>query len=106
MSTRAFLIALGAPWRDQQPFGSELQVSKYQILPQLGSRIAAELKKTEIQQAINAIAANPESQSESCVKKCLTHIRAVFAMAIDDELLDKMPGNRAPQDQAASDAEA
>jgi integrase-like protein len=60
----------------------------HHILPQLGSRIAAELKKTDIQQAI---AANPESQSESSVKKCLTHIRAVFRMDVEDEVLDKMP---------------
>lgn len=62
-----------------------------QILPQLGVKVAAEITRSDVQQAINAIAADPKSQSESIVKKCLTHIRAVFALAIDDEVLQKAP---------------
>ena len=64
---------------------------KHQINPRIGSRIAAELKKSEIQQLLNEIAADPKSQSESIIKKCLTHVRAVFNMAIDDELLARNP---------------
>ncbi|MGI9072520.1 MAG: tyrosine-type recombinase/integrase [Bryobacteraceae bacterium] len=64
---------------------------KYQILPRLGDRIAADLRRSDIQQAINDIAADPKSRSESCVKKCLTHIRAVFNFTIDDELLERNP---------------
>ena len=64
---------------------------KYQILPRLGSKVAAQLKKSDVQQAINDIAADPKSRSKSCVSKCLTHIRAVFNFAIEDELLEKNP---------------
>jgi integrase len=64
---------------------------KYQILPRLGSRVATKLKRSEIQQAINDIAADPKSQSRSCVSKCLTHIRAVFNFAIEDDLLERNP---------------
>lgn len=63
----------------------------HQILPRLGDRVAAELKRSEIQQAINDIAADPKSQSRSQVEKALTHIRAVFNSALDDEFLDHAP---------------
>jgi integrase len=64
---------------------------KYQILPRIGHKAAGGLKKSDVQQAMNYIAADPKSQSESTVKKCLTHIRAVFNFAIDDDLLEKNP---------------
>jgi integrase len=64
---------------------------RYQILPRIGGRIATELRRSDIQQAMNDIAANPKSRSASTVKKCLTHIRAVFNFAIDDELLERNP---------------
>ena len=66
-------------------------IFRYQILPRLGSRIASELKKSDIQRAINDIAADPKSQSASIVQKSLTHIRAVLHQAIEDELLDRNP---------------
>jgi hypothetical protein len=61
---------------------------KYHILPELGNRIAADIKPSEVQQAINTIAAKPNCQSGSMVKKCLTQIRAVFEAAIDDDASD------------------
>jgi integrase len=66
-------------------------IFKCQILPRLGDRIATELKKSDVQQAINDIATDPASQSRSIVEKCLTHIRAVFNFAIEDELLERNP---------------
>jgi integrase len=66
-------------------------IFKHQIIPQLGQRVAAEITRSEVQQALNDIASNGRSQSESLIKKCLTHIRAVFDMAIDDELLERNP---------------
>lgn len=71
--------------------GAVRSMFKYQILPELGSRIAADLRRSDIQQAINAIAAKPNSQSRRMVQKCLTHIRAVFNLAVDDELLHRNP---------------
>ena len=68
---------------------------RHQILPRLGAKVAADLKRSDIQQAINDIAADPKSQSASTVKKCLTHIRAVFNFAIDDDLLEKNPALKA-----------
>ena len=68
---------------------------RHQILPRLGGKSATELKRSDIQQAINDIAADPKSQSASTVKKCLTHIRAVFNFAIDDEVLEKNPALKA-----------
>jgi site-specific recombinase XerD len=64
---------------------------KYQIPPRIGHKAAGGLKKSDVQQAMNDIAADKKSQSESTVKKCLTHIRAVFNFAIDDDLLEKNP---------------
>jgi integrase len=66
-------------------------IFKCQILPRLGDRIATELKKSDVQQALNDIAADPASQSRSIVEKCLTHVRAVFDFAIEDELLERNP---------------
>jgi integrase len=68
---------------------------RHQILPRIGPKVATELKRSDIQQAINNIAADPKSQSSSTVKKCLTHIRAVFNFAIDDDLLEKNPALKA-----------
>ena len=68
---------------------------RHQILPRLGAKVAADLKRSDIQQAVNDIAADPKSQSASTVKKCLTHIRAVFNFAIDDDLLEKNPALKA-----------
>lgn len=62
-----------------------------QINPRLGDRIAARIKRSEVQQAINDIAADPASQSKSSITKCLTYIRAVFDAAVDDDLLDHNP---------------
>jgi integrase len=62
-----------------------------QINPRLGDRIAATIKRSEVQQAINEIAADPKSQSKSSITKCLTYIRAVFDAAVDDDLLDHNP---------------
>ena len=67
---------------------------KNHILPQLGKRIAAEIKRSEVQQAINAIAASPNCQSSSMVNKCITQIRAVFDAAIEDEILERNPGKK------------
>jgi len=47
-----------------------------------------------VQQAINTIAASPDSQSASLVKKCLTLIRAVFTAAILDEILERQPRDK------------
>jgi site-specific recombinase XerD len=71
--------------------GTVAAIFKHQILPELGPRIASEIKRSEIQQAINAIAQRSNSQSESILKKCITHIRAVFNMAIDDDLIERNP---------------
>jgi integrase len=71
--------------------GTVKALFEYQILPELGPKLAAKLKRSEIQQALNSIAAKPKSQSESIVKKCLTHIRACFDLAIDDELIERNP---------------
>ena len=65
---------------------------KHHILPELGRRVAAEIKRSEVQQAINAIAASPNCQSSSMVNKGLTQIRAVFEAAVDDEILERHPG--------------
>lgn len=62
-----------------------------QINPRLGDRIASDIKRSEVQQALNAIAADPKSQSKSAVTKSLTYIRAVFDAAVDDDLLDHNP---------------
>jgi hypothetical protein len=37
---------------------------------------------------LNAIAADPKSQSKSVAEKCLTFIRGVYNMAVDDDLLE------------------
>ena len=67
---------------------------KHHILPELGKRVAVEIKRSEVQQAINAIAASPTCQSSSMVNKCLTQIRAVFEAAVDDEILERNPGKK------------
>jgi site-specific recombinase XerD len=66
-------------------------IFKYQILPQLGKFVAEDIRRSDVQQAINAIAANSKSQSESVLKKCVTQIRAVFNFAIEDDVLEKNP---------------
>lgn len=65
-----------------------------QIIPQLGSRRAADIKPSEVQQALDAIAENPASRSESILKKCRTHIKAVFELAVEDEHLEKNPAKK------------
>ena len=62
-----------------------------QILPRIGDRVAAELRNSEIQQAINSIAADPNCNSKSIVGKCVTHIRAVYNAAIKDQVLTYNP---------------
>jgi integrase len=69
-------------------------IFEHQILPRLGPQLASELKRSDIQQALNAIAADPRSQSESMVGKCLTHIRAVFEFAIEDDLIERNPARK------------
>jgi site-specific recombinase XerD len=64
------------------------------ILPELGRRTAAKIKRSEVQQAVNAIATSPNCQSNSMVNKCLTQIRAVFEAAIDDEILELNPATK------------
>jgi integrase len=64
---------------------------KYHVHPRIGNAVAAELRRSDIQQALNAIAADPKSQSESLLQKCLTQVRAVFNFAIDDDLMEKNP---------------
>lgn len=67
-------------------------VFSHQILPRLGTAIAAKVRKSEIQQALNDIANHDGVvASKSLVEKCVTHIRAVFEMAIDDGLLEQNP---------------
>jgi integrase len=61
------------------------------INPKIGARPAGKIKRSEIQQVINTIAASPECRSGSIVAKCVTHIRGVFNLAIDDELLERNP---------------
>ena len=71
--------------------GTITGVFKHQILPHLGDRIASKIRRSDVQLAINRIATLPNSQSTSILQKCVTHIRAVFNMAIDDELLERNP---------------
>ena len=85
-----YLKTNGGRWSKKWS-GTTRGIFRCQILPRLGSRIAVELKKSEIQQVINEIAADPKSQSKSVVSKCLTHTRAVFNAAIEDELIEKNP---------------
>jgi integrase len=89
-----YLKTNGGRWSEKWNETSKC-LFRYQILPRLGAKIASDLKRSDIQQAINDIAADPKSQSTSTVKKCLTHIRAVFNFAIDDELLEKNPALKA-----------
>jgi integrase len=63
----------------------------HHILPELGSKVAAKIMRSEIQQTINRIAASPNCQSGSMVRKCLTQIGAVFTSAIIDKVLDVSP---------------
>src|SRR3954470_21890354 len=39
-----------------------------QIYPRIGARVASEIKRSEVQQALNSTAADPRSQSESIVE--------------------------------------
>jgi len=64
---------------------------RYHILPKLGSLEAQKIRKSNIQLAINEIAANPKTQSRSFLTKCLAQMRAVFAFAMEDDLLVKNP---------------
>lgn len=70
-------------------------IFEHQIFPRLGAMVADDMRKSDIQQALNDIAAQPNSSSESMLKKCLTHIRGVFNSAIQDELLEKNPAHTA-----------
>lgn len=75
------------------------------ILPKIGTRPVLELKTSEIQQALNDIAADPDCQSSSMVEKCITQIRAVFLAGIKDELFDRNPAASvvAPPSRRASE---
>ncbi len=66
------------------------------ILPELGHRRAADIKRSEIQEAINNIGAKPSCQSESMLDKIRTQIGAVFANAIDDDqqILTRNPATK------------
>lgn len=73
--------------------GVMASIFERRILPQIGSRRAADIKPSEVQQALDAIAADGTA-SESLLKKCRTHIKAVFELAIEDEHLEKNPAKR------------
>jgi integrase len=70
-------------------------IFEHQIFPRLGSMVADSIRKSDVQQAMNDIAAQSNSCSESMLKKCLTHIRGVFNLAIEDDLLEKNPAHKA-----------
>jgi integrase len=63
------------------------------ILPSLGARLADEVKLGEVQQLVNQIAS--AEQSSSLVGKCLTHIRAVFELAVEEDRITKNPARKA-----------
>ena len=67
---------------------------EHHIFPQLGEKVAADLRKSDIQQAVDAIAAASGLNSKSFLEKIRTQIRAVFSFAVDDELLARNPASK------------
>jgi integrase len=91
---RWYLKSCEGKWNVRTTRQTMASLFEHQIFPRLGGMIASEIRKSDVQQAINDIAADPRSGSGSTVKKCLTHIRATFEAAVDDGLLDKNPARK------------
>lgn len=60
-----------------------------QIRPQLGARSISEITPADIQTFLNGLA---DGGSQSLLKKCLTHIRGVFGMLVEERILERNPG--------------
>lgn len=61
----------------------------YGINAVLGLHTVSEISPADIQTFLNTLA---EGGSQSLLKKCLTHIRGVFAMLVEEDILKKNPG--------------
>ena len=68
--------------------GTMKSVIERQIVPALGARLVADLKPSDIKEFFNRIA---ESSSESLTKKCVTHVRGIFDVLVEDNVLAKNP---------------
>lgn len=73
--------------------GTVRGIFEHHLLPRLGHRSAAEIKLGDVQQTINEIAA--AQLSGSLVAKCLTQIRAVFELALEEDRIEKNPARKA-----------
>ena len=82
-----YLTLKKGDWGQKQR-GVIASIFNKQIIPILGRIRVSDLKPTDIKAFFNAIA---ESGSESLVKKCVTHVRAVFEFLIEDGAIPKNP---------------
>src|SRR5271165_3712074 len=73
--------------------GTVRGIFEHHLLPRLGHRSAAEIKLGDVQQTINEIAV--AQLSGSLVAKCLTQIRAVFELALEEDRIEKNPARKA-----------
>jgi integrase len=91
-------LALSEP-RWSKSFGRTMKsIIKLRIIPGLGKgwdqfnreydRFPSDIKPTEVLTWLNSVAAD---SSRSLVKKCVTHVRAIFDLCVDDGVIIKNP---------------
>jgi hypothetical protein len=59
------------------------------IIPAFGPKLISEIKPSDIKALLNSLA--ERGCSDSLVRKVITHIRGVFEMLVEDDLLKKNP---------------
>lgn len=63
------------------------------LIARLGHRCAVDIRLGDVQQTVNEIAST--GLSGSLVAKCLTQIRAVFELALEEDNIEKNPARKA-----------
>ena len=91
-------LSLSEP-RWSRSFGRTMKsIFKVRLIPGLGTgkdqfnreykRLPADIKPTDVLSWLNSVSAD---SSKSLVKKCLTHVRAVFDLCVDDGVIARNP---------------
>lgn len=68
-----------------------VSVFKHHVTPFLGDKKTDSIKASDIKEWIMERAA---TESKTCVQKCLTHVRAIFEVLIEDDKLIKNPARK------------